>query len=185
MTDAAPPDGTLIFLDPGSQFEIRLLREDEDALASAILAPATGAGTADAAQDVISRLRASDTSAIYGAHLAHELVGAYGIERDGMANAVALIAVREDRRRRGIGRAMLQDALRRSGRRPLIAETDDEGLAFYKACGFKLVGRRVQPDGTARYRIGWHAPGVRFKGGTTGALTHEPIANDPTDPPTS
>ncbi|MGB3329397.1 MAG: hypothetical protein WBA46_10615, partial [Thermomicrobiales bacterium] len=79
---------------------------------------------------------------------------------------------------------MLTDALRRSGKRPLTAETDEDGLPFYKACGFKLVGRRVHPSGTVRYRIGWHAPGVRFKGGSTGALTGQPIAppSSPTSP---
>ena len=38
-----------------------------------------------------------------------------------------------------------------------------------------MVGRRKGPEGTFRYRIGWHAPGVRFKGGTSGALSHQGV----------
>jgi hypothetical protein len=56
-----------------------------------------------------------------------------------------------------------------------VAETDEDGLGFYKACGFKLVGRRTHPSGTFRYRVGWHAPGLRFKGGSTGSVSHRPV----------
>ncbi len=139
---------------------------------------ATGDGTLAAAAARIDDLLAADKAGLYGAYIAHELVAAYGIRRDGMSNEVPLIAVRADHRRRGIGRALLQDALRRSGKRPLVVETDDEGLPFYKACGFKLFGKRPHPSGVVRYRLGWHAPGVRFEGGSTNALTHSPL-----DPP--
>src|SRR5690606_36802210 len=86
------------------------------------------------------------------------LDGAYTLRRDGMANEVDIIAVAKDHRRSGFGRILLMDALRRSGRRPLVDETDEEGLPFYMACGFKMVGRRKHTDVTFRYRIGWHEP---------------------------
>lgn len=184
MDDPANPSGEkLVFIDPGSHFEIRVLPAHADAEAAAILAPATGQGTPEAAASAIADLRGDAGAAICGAYVDRTLVGAYGIKRDGMANTVALIAVAPDHRMRGIGRAMLTDALRRSGKRPLTAETDAEGLPFYKACGFKLVGRRVHPSGTVRYRIGWHAPGLRFKGGSSGALASQPIT--PVTPPPS
>ncbi|HWV34691.1 MAG TPA: GNAT family N-acetyltransferase [Thermomicrobiales bacterium] len=176
MSEQAESNTNIVFIDPGSNFGIRdLPAQDEDA-AAVILAPATGAGTIEAAATSISELRAVPKSGLFGAYVDHDLVGVYGLQRDGMANVIAFLAVREDHRRRGIGRAMLQDALRRSGKRPLVAETDDDGLGFYKTCGFKLVGRRVHPSGTVRYRLGWHAPGLRFKGGSSGALTHQPLS---------
>jgi GNAT superfamily N-acetyltransferase len=104
-----------------------------------------------------------------------ELVGVYALRRDGLANNLAAIAVRPDRQRRGIGRLLLQDALRRSGKRPLAAQTPEATLGFFKACGFKLVGRRVQPSGAVHFRVGWHAPGAHFKGGTSSALTGRSI----------
>jgi GNAT superfamily N-acetyltransferase len=174
------PVGKLIFIDPSSRFEIKLLPVQDDVAAAIILAPATGEGSVsssvEAAAQAIAELRGVDKSAIYGAYVNRDLVAAYGIQRDGMANTIAVIGVRGDHQRRGIGRLCLQDALRRSGKRPLVAETDDDGLGFYKACGFKLVGRRVHPSGRVRYRLGWHAPGLRFKGGSTGALTHQPLS---------
>lgn len=180
-----PTEEKLIFIDPGSHFEIRALPAHDEASAAIILAPATGEGTADAALVRIAALREAADAAIYGAYVDRVLVGAYGIQRDGMANTIALIAVQNEHRKRGIGRAMLTDALRRSGKRPLTAETDEEGLPFYKACGFKLIGRRIHPSGAVRYRIGWHAPGLRFKGGSTGAVSHQPITPPSSDKETS
>lgn len=170
-----PDIDALVFIDPESGLEIRPLPASRDADAAAILADATGDGTPEAAQEKLDEARSGGDDRVIGASLNGELVAAYTLVRDGMANQIGLIGVHPDHRRRGIGRALLQDALRRSGRRPLTAETDEEGLPFYKACGFKMVGRRKHPSGTFRYRIGWHAPGVRFKGGSTGALGHQGV----------
>lgn len=178
-TESTASSGDLVFIEPGSGLEIRAISPSKRELAAVILAPATGAGTAESATAVIETLLAEDKAALYGGFVRHELVAAYGIRRDGMSNEIPIVAVREDHRRRGIGRALLQDALRRSGKRPLVVETDDEGLPFYKACGFKLFGKRPHPSGRMRYRLGWHAPGLRFKGGSTNALTHKPLDRDP------
>jgi ribosomal protein S18 acetylase RimI-like enzyme len=179
MPEQSPTnDDKLVFIDPGSGLEIRPLPADRDDDAATLLADATGEGTPDAARGHLETARAGGADRVLGATLDGDLVGAYTLVRDGMANQVGIIGVRADHRRRGIGRALLQDALRRSGRRPLTAETDEEGLGFYKACGFKMVGRRKHPSGTFRYRIGWHAPGVRFKGGSSGALSHQGVKPD-------
>jgi ribosomal protein S18 acetylase RimI-like enzyme len=174
MSDEAR--GDLIYLDPASNFEIRLMSESEYDAAAAVLAPAVGAGTAEAARARIAEFEEESKTVVYGGFIDHQLIASYVLKRDGMANEVGLIAVNEGHRKRGIGKLLLQDALRRSGKRPLVAETDDESLGFYKACGFKLVGRRKHPSGTVRYRVGWHAPGLRFKGGSTTALDGQPIA---------
>lgn len=174
-----PPDTTksdsLVFIDPESGFEIRPWPEDRDDEAAAILADATGEGTPEAARERIDSARAEAPDRVFGGLMDGELVGAYTLKRDGMANLIDIIGVEKTHRRQGIGRSLLTDALRRSGRRPLVAETDEEGLGFYKACGFKMVGRRKQPSGAFRYRIGWHAPGRSFKGGTSGALNQQPV----------
>ena len=174
MNGNAQPDN-LTFLDPESGIEIRPWPASRDEEAAMVLAPATGEGTPEAARRALAKIRAGGDDRVLGAVMRGELVGVYGLRRDGMANEVAIIAVAEPHRRRGIGRLLLQDALRRSGKRPLVAETDEAGLAFYKACGFKLVGRRKHPSGSFRYRVGWHAPGLRFKGGSSGSLTAQPV----------
>ncbi|HWV24307.1 MAG TPA: GNAT family N-acetyltransferase [Thermomicrobiales bacterium] len=179
MSPKQPGNDHLVFIDPESGFEIRPWPESRDDEAAAILADATFAGTPDAAMQRIQSARAEAPDRVFGGLMGGKLVGAYTLKRDGMANQVDIIAVEKDHRRRGIGRSLLKDALRRSGRRPLVAETDEEGLPFYKACGFKMVGRRKQPDGAFRYRIGWHAPGRSFKGGTSGALNQDAIKDTP------
>lgn len=146
------------FIDPDTGFELRPLALDDDATATSVLAEATGENTPEAAQIVIERAREGGNDRVIGGWLNDQLIGAYTIERDGMANQVTLIAVAPDFRRKGFGKTMLMDALRRSGRRPLTAETDTDALEFYKKCGFKMVGRRKHPSGVFRYRVGWHAP---------------------------
>jgi GNAT superfamily N-acetyltransferase len=146
------------FTDPDTGFELRPLAASDDPMAAPILAEATGENTVEAAHIVIERARTGGNDRVIGGWLNDQLIGAYTIERDGMANQVTVIAVAPAFRRQGFGRMMLLDALRRSGRRPLTAETDDDALGFYKACGFKMVGRRKYPSGVFRYRVGWHAP---------------------------
>lgn len=146
------------FIDPDTGFELRPLAASDDTLAAPVLAAATGENTIEAAQIVIERARTGGKDRVIGGWLNDQLIGAYTIERDGMANQVTLIAVDPEFRRRGFGKTMLLDALRRSGRRPLTAETDEDALDFYKKCGFKMVGRRKHLSGVFRYRVGWHAP---------------------------
>lgn len=146
------------FTDPDTGFELRPLAASNDDVAARVLADATGEGTAEAAQIRIDRARAGGDNRVIGGWLHDRLIAAYTLERDGMANQVSIIAVDPEFRRQGFGKMMLIDALRRSGRRPLTAETDDDALPFYKACGFKMVGRRKHPSGVFRYRVGWHAP---------------------------
>lgn len=146
------------FIDPDTGFELRPLAAENDPTAASVLAEATGENTVEAAQIVIERAREGGNERVIGGWLNDQLIGAYTIERDGMANQVTLIAVAPEFRRKGFGKTMLLDALRRSGRRPLTAETDNDALEFYKKCGFKMVGRRKHPSGVFRYRVGWHAP---------------------------
>ena len=146
------------FADPDTGFELKPLAPSGDDRAAAILAAATGENTAEAARTVMDRAREAGNDRVIGGWLNNELIAAYTIERDGMANQVTIIAVDPGHRRKGFGKTMLMDALRRSGRRPLTAETDEDALGFYKACGFKMVGRRKHSSGVFRYRVGWHAP---------------------------
>lgn len=188
-SDNAPAtraDGGLVFIDPASDFEIRAITPADHEEAAALLTQLpdinSGAGGADhdeaagaLLQSILETPKAAILVAFQQRDEQRELVGVYGLRRDGLANDLAFIAVRPDRQRRGIGKLLLQDALRRSGKRPLAVQTPEATLGFFKACGFKLVGRRVQPSGEVHFRVGWHAPGAHFKGGTSSALTGRPV----------
>ena len=87
-----------------------------------------------------------------------DVVGGYLFETVPHANEILALAVRPDCRLQGIGRLMCMDALFRSGKRPLVLTANDESAGFAKAVGFKIVGKRRQPDGSFLTRLGWHAP---------------------------
>lgn len=173
--DAVRAEGGLIFIDPASDFEIRAITPADHEGVATLLRQlpdiSSGADSDESARSLILSILETPKAAILVALQHRELVGVYGLRRDGLANDLAIIAVRPDRQRRGIGKLLLQDALRRSGKRPLAAQTPEATLGFFKACGFKLVGRRVQPSGAVHFRVGWHAPGAHFKGGTSSTLT--------------
>jgi ribosomal protein S18 acetylase RimI-like enzyme len=137
---------------------IKYLLPDQDESAAVILAPATGAGTVERAREVIAAARTDPDTELFGLNIDGELAGVYLLHKVTLMNEITHLAIAEGFRRQGHGRACLYDALLRSGRRPLVVETDDDALGFYKRCGFKLVGKRKHPSGTIRYRLGWHAP---------------------------
>ena len=75
-----------------------------------------------------------------------------------MANEIIALAVDPAHRKKGYGRMCCMDALFRSGKRPLVLTADEGCVPFAKAVGFKIVGKRKQPDGAVLTRMGWHAP---------------------------
>lgn len=161
MTDnATPTPGTDASLD------VRLMEPAELDTVAALLADATPEGTTEAARAELESQHNNSTSAIFIVTLDYELTGAYILAAAQMSVEVTLFAVREDMRRRGIGRIIMQDALRRAGHRPMVVETGEETMPFFTAIGFKKFGRRKGPNGEVRYRVGWHTPGQRIPTGT-------------------
>lgn len=71
----------------------------------------------------------------------------------GTVAEIAGIAVAEKYRRLGIGSRMLDDAMRLTGAQRVVAETDDEAVAFYRGCGFAVETIvKEYPDGiSVRY----------------------------------
>jgi GNAT superfamily N-acetyltransferase len=162
----------LVYIDPAAGFEIRPISPSERTFVAAVIE-----GSSTPAREATMQRALTDLpdDQVLGGFREGVMVAATGLRRDGLSNDVAFLVVVPGERLRGIGRAMLHDALRRSGRRPLAAQVPEDTLPFFKACGFKLVGRRPQPDGEIQFRVGWHTPGARFKGGTSDALMTETI----------
>jgi ribosomal protein S18 acetylase RimI-like enzyme len=95
---------------------------------------------------------------VFAATLDGRVVGGYVMIQIPMANEIVLLAINPEYRRRGLGRMCCMDALFRSGKRPLVLTANDASVDFAKTVGFKIVGKRKQPDGTMLTRLGWHAP---------------------------
>jgi ribosomal protein S18 acetylase RimI-like enzyme len=140
---------------------------DEDA--AIIIAACTVEGTVERGRAVVHEARSDPKSELFGLFVDGRLVGAYVLRKATMMNEIPFLAIAPEHRRQGHGRMCLFDALLRSGKRPLVVETDDEALPFYKAVGFKMVGKRKGPDGSPRYRLGWHAP-IPKPGGAPGEV---------------
>ncbi len=134
------------------------LEPGHDAAAAVILAPCAPDRSVEGGQQLLASARADQHADIYGLFAGDELAAVYVLKTIPFAREIAYLAVREGYRGRGFGRACLVDAVRRSGRRPLAVESTEETAGFYKACGFRVIGKRRGPDGSVRYRLGWHAP---------------------------
>ena len=144
---------------------IRTLPADRVEVAAVVLADCF-AGDRDAALTRLAAALIEEDTTLHAAWDGDALVAVYVLEKVGFTNEVTAIAVAPAYRRRGIGRMCLHDALLRSGKRPLVIGVDEGGLPFAKAVGFKMVGRLKRPDGTVRYRMGWHAPMPQPDGST-------------------
>jgi ribosomal protein S18 acetylase RimI-like enzyme len=155
-------DGVQITLTPPSGTAIRPLDPGLDATAAEILAPATEEGTIEAAAALIATSRSDESAAVYGMKADHHVVAVYLTRRIPLSVEVTAIAVAPDSRGKGHGRACLQDALRRAGKLPLVVESPENSVGFFKRCGFKIVSRRVLPGGEPRFKLGWHAPRQRI-----------------------
>ena len=129
-----------------------------DREAGPLLAPCTSEGTAEAGRAALALAREDPDTTVYAHVHDGKPLAVYTLRKAGLSLEVTLLGVDPAHRRQGLGRACLQDALRRAGKRPLVVETDAAALAFYTAVGFKLVGKRRHPSGTTRFRLGWHAP---------------------------
>jgi GNAT superfamily N-acetyltransferase len=152
MTDAAP------FLPSQNAVEVLDANLDE-AISHDLVADI--AGSTEEARKIVAALRADPSVTFYGIVKGDAPIAVIALRKASMANEVALLVVSPKHRGQGLAKRCLSDALRRSGRRPLSVEADEHCAEFYKDCGFKIIGRRPDPDGGFRYRLGWHAPRPR------------------------
>ena len=80
-----------------------------------------------------------------------EVLACAGAERLGKGTiGIRSIAVEPARRRRGLGRTLLDALAHRLEARTLVAETDDEAVGFYRRCGFSVEDAPPK-FGRARY----------------------------------
>lgn len=144
---------------------IRFLLLEQVEAAAALLAGTPGLPDLDSAANALAAAEADGEIRVLALNIGDELAGVYLLAKSGMANEVRFLTIAAAFRGQGYGKMCLYDALLRSGKRPLVIECGDESLGFFKACGFKMVGKRKGPNGEPRYRLGWHAPIPKPGGG--------------------
>lgn len=80
-------------------------------------------------------------------------VGVIGLRpRPDGATEIGHIAVADGHRRRGIGRHMVGEVVRRGSFVTLVAETDAEAVDFYRHCGFDVTSLGEKYPGVERFR---------------------------------
>ncbi|MEI6387264.1 MAG: GNAT family N-acetyltransferase [Spirochaetota bacterium] len=79
-------------------------------------------------------------------------IGCISYEMDGSAMIVANIAVEIAHRGKGIGRALIDEAIRRCEPRIVELETDDESRGFYEKIGFRTDSIEEPGGSMGRFR---------------------------------
>lgn len=114
-------------------------------IAEAVLRDAVGLGTA------VPRYGELHGTRLVGWLADGVLAAAAGLVVDERAVRIGHIAARTDQRGRGYGAALVQAIADDVAPLPLVAETDDDAVDFYRRVGF-AVGEIDSPYPTPRYR---------------------------------
>jgi GNAT superfamily N-acetyltransferase len=134
------------------------LPDTYDEAAARLLADCAQVGSAELALTAISAMRGDDGGDVLAWLEGETLVAVYGLRKNGTSYVMPWLAVDPAWRGKRYGRSALTDALRRCGRFPMTVEADDGHVGWFQRVGFKIVGRKPQPGGGYRYRLGWYAP---------------------------
>ncbi len=101
---------------------------------------------------IILEYRKNPKQSMLGLKSEGTLVGLIGLAFGRTGSAVIRhIVVRRDRRRRGIGRKMIQTVMRQFSLREISAETDHDAVDFYRRCGFHIKSLGEKYPRTERF----------------------------------
>jgi ribosomal protein S18 acetylase RimI-like enzyme len=113
--------------------------DPEDPQIAELIAPAIGNPTAERIASVVNRFKTEADWTLYGYTENRVPVACLGIERTAPDEiAIHTLVVAAERRRSGIGRALLDEVVARTGAKAVVAETDSDALGFYERCGFNI-----------------------------------------------
>jgi ribosomal protein S18 acetylase RimI-like enzyme len=63
--------------------------------------------------------------------------------------------VADDRKRLGVGKSLVQEAIARRHAKVVLAETDAEAIDFYIRCGFAVISLGENYPGVERFACRW------------------------------
>lgn len=127
----------------------RPLAPEEFAAAVALVA---GAGAHP--PESVAELNDDPAALLFGREKDGQLVAVFALRREGLTMALPLLAAKTA----WDEWLTLKDAIELAGRWPVVVETTEATARTYQQAGFRMVSRRKAPDGTYRYRLGWHVP---------------------------
>ena len=118
--------------------------------AFSIYAPCMYRPTLEKYKKQMSQYNSDPAVKVFVCELQCSKTGMLVLDRSGGVPEIIGIAVHERQRRQGVGKCMIRFAMESEQLESIGAQTDDEGIGFYRACGFaeeKII--REYPDGIA------------------------------------
>ena len=119
-------------------------------------------GLALSGHDSADRLRRAAKALAGGAgfvaQVGEDVVGAACVTSNAKGYELALIAVEEHWRGRGVGRQLLTHIVDVLGVDELYAETDRDSVGFYRAMGWTISSLGEKYPGVERFDCRWRAP---------------------------
>ncbi len=138
-------------------------RELENSRLRKVLAPAVYDPTPTRLALILSRYRTEPRWRLLGCRSGATILGCIGLELGADDTAtIRHIAVIPARRGEGIGRALIQQALRTFTFTHVSAETDHDAVEFYRACGFAVRSLGELYPGTIRFLCTYNVSGERI-----------------------
>jgi GNAT superfamily N-acetyltransferase len=117
-----------------------------------VLAPAVYNPTPTRLDHIRARYRMEPTWRLLGCRSGATIIGCIGLEL-GADNATTIrhIAVIPEHHGKGIGRALIRQALKTFALTQINAETHHDAVEFYRACGFAVQNLGEKYPGTIRF----------------------------------
>jgi ribosomal protein S18 acetylase RimI-like enzyme len=118
-----------------------------------LLTMAVGNPTPEKMKQLLDDYYASDDRAIFVATQSGKIIGVIGIDcTDKPHGFITHIAVSPDMRKQGVGRHLINHTTAVLELSDIRAETDQDAVVFYRACGFETEEIESQYSGVRRFR---------------------------------
>ena len=118
-----------------------------------LLALAIGRPTPERLRQLVEEFYAAEGRTIFVAVQGGKTIGVIGmVYANGSHGVIAHLAVHPDTRRQGVGHQLIDNAVAALGLKDIEAETDQDAVEFYRACGFDTLEIESQYPGIRRFR---------------------------------
>ncbi len=118
-----------------------------------LLAMAMGRSTPARIQTLLENFYNIEGHTIFIALDKDAILGMIGIDHTALPHGWILhLAVQPDLRKKGIGRSLINHAIKSFSLASVALETDQDAVGFYRACGFEAVEIESKWPGVRRFR---------------------------------
>lgn len=89
---------------------------------------------------------------LFGIYTKSKLAGVIGLRNDELETEILHIAVHPDFRNKGLGSALIEQAITLKAAQRIVAETDHDAVTFYKKNGFTINSLGEKYPGVERFK---------------------------------